>query len=133
MTTRNEMKVSVAIGLTLPIPDQPYGMVKPEIRLDDIDPYGDVDMQLAVGLETAAKALVRIDEHLEIAIGQMLAPETDVAGYRERLAAIENLQVRVAERVNQIVKRIRDGELAEALTEEIVISVKTQEPEAVNA
>jgi hypothetical protein len=103
----NDLRVSVELALTLPIPGVDYGMVKPSIRIDNIDPSGDVDAQVSLGLETGGSVLARLDEHMEIAIHDMLAPETGAPGYRERLASVEKMQSNMVSTLNEVVRRVK--------------------------
>jgi hypothetical protein len=41
-------KVSIAIGLTLKLGDANYEFIRPEIRIDEIDPEGDVEAQFKI-------------------------------------------------------------------------------------
>jgi len=126
MTANNgEPRVSVELALTLPIPGVDYGMVKPAIRLDNIDPTGDVEAQISVGLETAARALARLDEHMEIAIHDMLAPETGAPGYRDRLASVERMQASIVERLNEVVRRLKAAGTAEGIAEGVANAQNT--------
>lgn len=109
------LRVSVELGLTLPIPGIDYSSVRPTTRIDNIDPNGDVEAQITLGLETAAKALVALDEHMEVAIHDMLAPETNAPGYRDRLTSVERTQAAVVERLNEVVRRMKQPEVAAAL------------------
>ncbi len=109
------MLVSVELGATLPTGE--YANVRPLIRIDNIDPAGDVDRQVAVGLETAARALAEIDGQLDVVISELLSPESGKPGYRARVDALEDQVQRSSEALRKLMVRLRDaGVLSQVAT-----------------
>lgn len=99
-------EVSAELGLTLPIPGVDFGMVKPVIRVDGIDTDGDVDAQLKAGVEVGVKALAVLDDQMDVALLNLLAPEMGKPGYRERLEKTESLLEGVRKTLNEAVTRL---------------------------
>lgn len=98
------MKVSVELAATLPLPDSGgYGNVKPRISIDEIDPDGDVEAQIALGIEIAQKAFVRIDEQLDVSISEIISTDSK-PGYREQ---VDNLSGEV-KKLKDVVKKMAD-------------------------
>lgn len=62
-------KVSIELGATIKTTD--YGNVKPVIRVDDIDPEGDVEAQVAIAIEAAETGLFLIDKALDLQIKKL--------------------------------------------------------------
>ncbi len=92
----------------MPVPGVDYSNVEVSVTVAGIDPEGDVDAQLTKALETASQAFVALDKNVEVALTEILAPETGVPGYRERLTAVEDLMSGMAERFNVLVPKVRD-------------------------
>ena len=102
------VKVSISIGVTLPIPGMDYSFIRPEISISDIDPEGDVDAQVALALGAAAVAFDKADEHLEVTIGRLLAVNAGEPTMHERVGEIEDAQRRVHETLLKVRDRLKD-------------------------
>lgn len=96
------------LGLKIPVPGVDYSNVDVEVAINGIDPEGDVDAQITASLETASQAFVRLDENVEVALSEILAPETGVPGYRERLEGVEQVIGKLTKRFNKLVPKVRD-------------------------
>lgn len=102
-----DQRVEVKVDLSLPVPGVDFAHVKPAITLSGIDPEGDVPAQISRGLETASQMLVSISDHLtEVALPEILAAASGAPGYRERLAANEELTRRVRDRLNETIRKL---------------------------
>jgi hypothetical protein len=84
-----DLRVTVELGVVLPVTKDGFGNVKPRIMLSDIDPNGDVERQITVGLDTAVRAFARIDEALDQVLSELLAPVTGQPGFKDRLELAE--------------------------------------------
>lgn len=117
--SQKDLRVTVELGLVLPVSKDGFGNVKPRLVLSGLDPFGDVDRQITVGLETAVKAFARIDESLDQVLSELLAPVTGQPGFKDRLEVNEkdvstakgNIR-RMADKVKQL-----DTQLAAAISE----------------
>lgn len=87
--SQRDLRVTVELGLVLPVTKDGYGNVKPRIVLSGLDPSGDVEKQISTGLETAVRAFVRIDESLDQVLSELLAPVTGQPGFKDRLEISE--------------------------------------------
>lgn len=99
--------VTVHLGLKMPVPGVQYSNVEVSVTLAGIDPEGDVDAQITSALETSTQAFVRLDENIEVALTEILAPETGVPGYRERLAGVEEVIAKLAAGFNELLPKIK--------------------------
>ncbi len=106
-------EVTVHLGLKMPVPGVQYSIVDVDVTLAGIDPEGDVEAQITTSLETATQAFVALDKNVEVALTEILAPETGVPGYRERLGEVEGLVAKLAKGFNELVPKIRDHIQAE--------------------
>ena len=102
------MEVSVHLGLKMPVPGVDFSNIEVMVMVSGIDPEGDVDAQLTASLETATQAFVRLDENVEVALTEILAPETGVPGYRERLTGVEEALGGLVTAFNELVPKLRD-------------------------
>lgn len=115
------LSVTVELGMTLPVTD--YGNVRPRVTINNIDPYGDVDEQVSVALKTATRAFGLVDGEMINVISNILAPETGLPGFRERLEAVEtgmrNLNV-ARENLKRVVSRLKElGERVDVISAEV--------------
>jgi hypothetical protein len=115
--------VTVELGLTLPIPGVDYGNVKPVIRIDGIDPGGDVEAQLASALATSERAFALIDEHMEMAVSRAISPQTDQPTPMDRIAALESQVPQIRRLLNETVKRVKEGALPATVSDKILESI----------
>jgi len=114
-----ELRVGVELGLSIPVPETEIWL-KPTISILGIDPEGDVDAQLAIGIETAAKAFTQIEDHMEVAVSQIIAHEGGIPGFRDRLGAVEAGMSRASTRLNEVIKKLNEShEAAKELHERI--------------
>lgn len=119
LDSQKDLRVTVELGIVLPVSKDGFGNVKPRVVLSGIDPFGDVDHQITVGLNTAVKAFARIDESLDQVLSELLAPVTGQPGFKDRLEVNEkdvsvakgNIR-RMADKVKQL-----DQELKQAILE----------------
>ncbi len=102
------VEVSIHLGLKMPVPGVDYSNVEVSVTIAGLDPEGDVEAQLATALETSTRAFVRLDENVEVALTEILAPETGVPGYRERLTGVEEALSGLVTGFNELVPKIRD-------------------------
>lgn len=100
-------EVTVLLGLKMPVPGVQYSMVEVAVTIAGIDPEGDVDAQITSALETSTQAFVRLDENIEVALTEILAPETGVPGYRERLGSMEEVISKLANGFNELLPKIK--------------------------
>ena len=106
--------VSVELGATLPTGD--FANIRPLIRIDNIDPSGDVDRQLALGLETAARAIAEIDGQLDVVVSEIISPESGRPGYRARVDALESQVQQASVALRKLMERLRDTGVLSATT-----------------
>lgn len=115
--SQRDLRVTVELGLVLPVTKDGYGNVKPRIVLSGLDPFGDVEKQISVGLETAVKAFVRIDESLDQVLSELLAPVTGQPGFKDRLELSEKDVKTAKGNIRRIADKVKsmDAEVAAAL------------------
>jgi len=102
------VEVAVHLGLKMPVPGVQYSMVEVSVTVSGINPDGDVEAQLASALETSTQAFVALDQNVEVALTEILAPETGTPGYRERLTGVEELVSKLTTGFNELVPKIKD-------------------------
>ena len=83
-----------------------YANVKPEIVISGIDPDGDVEAQVRVGLETASYALGEIDGQLDISLSQILSPVSGQPGFRDQVTENSALLKKVRSALRATQKRL---------------------------
>lgn len=125
-------KISIRLGLTLPIPGVNFGMVKPEIAIDDIDIGYAVDdpveraafvkEQVEWSLQAVNGAMPMIDQCMEMQIANLLAPQVGSTGYADRLTSLETSLSGQRERMNAVVEQINTNteSLAKLLASRII-------------
>lgn len=116
--SQRDLRVTVELGVVLPVTKDGFGNVKPRIVLSGLDPFGDVDRQISAGLETAVKAFARIDGSLDQVLSEILAPVTGQPGFKDRLE-INEKDVRTAKgNIRRIADKVKsmDAEITAALT-----------------
>lgn len=109
-TKNKDLRIGVELGLTLPIPDVQFGNIKPVIRIDGIDPSGDIAAQVAEGITVANLAINQIDGNMGTIIDQLLSPEASYAEYIGRMNKLEELNARLVKTVNELVTREKSRE-----------------------
>ena len=97
----------VELGLTIPIPDQEYGMVRPNIRLE-IDETGDVDTQVTQQLQTAERVFGKIEEQYEVILTNLLATHTGDASIGDRVSGLEQAFNKLTRKVRELVEASSD-------------------------
>jgi hypothetical protein len=105
MPDDQRLLVTVALGVTLPVTD--FGNVKPMVTIANIDPAGDVALQIKTALNTAERAFVEIDGHLDQVLSEILSPVTGRPGFKARLETME-AKMASLETVKKNVRRIAD-------------------------
>lgn len=103
------MLVTIELGATLPFAD--YGNVKPLIRIEGIDPEGDVEEQIKQGVEVSQRAFARINEQLDVSVSEIIAPDTGKPGYRQKVETLESSLKEVIKVQNKIMKALKDADI----------------------
>lgn len=106
MEDQKRLTVSVGLGITLPVGE--YGNTKPTIYINDIDPAKDITAQITTGIETGIRALVEIDNNLEVVLSQILAPETGIPAFKDRLKDVEAYQKTTKSNMKSLQVRLKD-------------------------
>ena len=87
-------KISVHLGVTLPIPGQDYSSLRVDVQFDDIDPERDVQEQL----DTCEKLVLQTTEVAERAL---LQQATNMSG-----VSLDGGLAKKVERLTSVVQRI---------------------------
>ena len=106
-------EVTVHLGLKMPVPGVQYSNVEVAVTVAGIDPDGDVEAQLASAMETSTQAFVSLDQNVEVALTEILAPETGTPGYRERLEGVEGVIAKLTAGFNELLPKIKEHVEAE--------------------
>lgn len=93
-------KISVKEGITLPIPNQQYSSVRPEIGFYDIDTDGDVDAQLAACRAAAEKVAAAVEDDVAQEAANLTGLNFEGRGVAARVVKLEEL-------VEKVVKEVR--------------------------
>lgn len=117
------LRVSVELGGTFPTGD--YGNLKPLIRLDGLDPGGDVAAQIQAGLASAGQIFVAINEELERQLSDAMTP-----GSKPGISArIDRLELWSKDTVLKMADEIRRQK---TLVDEMAVIIKGR-PQVVNS
>lgn len=72
----DKLTISVELGAVIPVGDpKSFANVKPLLRIEGIDPSGDVDAQVSLALGAASKAWAAIDDNIEVAVSNIIGNE----------------------------------------------------------
>lgn len=115
----NKLGVTVELGVTLSVGDM--GFVKPTIKIEHIDPDGDVDDQIRRAMVTAVKAFAEIDGQLEVVVSELLAPATGMPSFKGRMELVEGNLDTARTNIQKIAAKIRDldKKVSEAVKERV--------------
>lgn len=118
LDSQKDLRVTVELGLVLPVTKDGFGNVKPRIVLSGIDPFGDVDKQISLGLETAVKAFARIDGSLDQVLSEILAPVTGQPGFKDRLEVAEKDVTTAKGNIRRTAEKVKsmDADLKRAIS-----------------
>lgn len=115
--SQKDLRVTVELGLVLPVTKDGYGNVKPRIVLSGLDPAGDIEKQITTGLNTAVRAFARIDESLDQVLSEILAPVTGQPGFKDRLEVMEKDLATAKGNIRRMAEKVKsmDGDLKKTL------------------
>jgi len=93
-----ELRVNVSLGLTVPIPGLDFGMIKPSIGVEGINPSLPIDEQIEEALATAKVALEASSDSLSGYLATLTPPD--------KIRDLENTLVSVRSRLNDLIARM---------------------------
>lgn len=109
MATNPELRVSVQLGLTVPIPGLDFGMIKPSIGVEGIDPSLPIDAQIEEALAIAKVALESSSDSLGEYIATLTPPD--------KITELENSVLAIKSTLNRLVSRLNAHFETEAASE----------------
>lgn len=124
----DRLLVTVGLGATLPFGEM--GFLKPELRVANIDPAGDVAAQVQAGLAAAGVAFAAIDGELERVISDMLTPMGSKPGYADRVERLERSVDMIRRNIATVVTKVREHEAAIAARAALVVAGEADVGEA---
>jgi len=115
--TNPSLRVSITLGLTIPHPDIQFVMAKPEIRISDIDPAGDVEAQVDAALTAAGAGFARLDGKLEEVLSEILTPHSGIPSLRSQMSEFASFRASMTGRFNTLIRKLKESpELRTAAT-----------------
>ena len=101
------MKITVELGLTLPIREEAREFIRPLVRMQDIDTDGDIEEQIQKGLSVSAKVWEAEVEFLNEKLSEILeSPTVDLQPVLRE--AINQLDVRLARVENALLTKKKE-------------------------
>jgi len=87
----DKLTVSVELGAVMPLSEKGFGNIKPLIKIDGLDPSGDVETQISLALSAATAMWVAIDKHMEIAVSNLIGGALGTKGVTDRVTEVEEI------------------------------------------
>lgn len=128
----SDLRVSATLGLTIPLPGDRFGNVKPELRIDGIDPEGDVEAQLQLALAAGEKAWIAIDGNMNVVVGQLLSPNAGVPTPLDRIEALEKTASTAKRNIATVTEKMKEmiPQLAQAIASQTEVKTFGSDTEA---
>ena len=90
----NPLTVDVELALVLPLGDgNDYHNIKPLLRINGLNPSGDVEEQLKLALTASSQAWASIDENIEVAISNILSTSVGSSSISDRIKNLEKARI----------------------------------------
>lgn len=106
VTKKNsDLRVSVELGLAINLGE--YNSLKPLVRIDGIDPHGNVEEQLQAAVSTSLQAWITMDGAMEQAITNLGVSAPDAKSKAsERLKALEGFSAEAREALSKLIPAV---------------------------